>query len=146
MVFLRLITALALSLAVTALSQAQTRVYESTDAEGNTVFSDTPSAGAKSMEVPPTNVATPVEPEPRAAVVSEGGAAPTGAPEKPEEQVRIIGNGDDERIEGDKWRTVHTESGDILSQEPRRDEGEEVYEPGQRHRVEKHPTHHRGRH
>lgn len=142
MLFLRIMAALVLSLAVTVLSQAQTKVYESTDAEGNTVFSDTPSEGAKPMEIPPTNVATPVEPEPRAAVVSEGGAAPTGAPEKPEEQVRFIGNGDDKRIEGDRWRTEHTADGDILTEKPRRDEGEEVYEPGQRHRVEKHPVHH----
>ena len=147
MVFLRLITALALSLAVTALSQAQTRVYESTDAEGNTVFSDTPSEGAKSMEIPQTNVATPVEPT-ATPVPSQSGDRPVSAEvvEASEEHPRIIAGGEEERREGDRWRTEHTEDGDILTQQPPREEGEEVYEPGQRHRVEKHPTHHRGRH
>jgi hypothetical protein len=170
MVFLRLMTALALSLAVTALSQAQTRVYESTDDEGNTVFSDTPSEGAKSMEIPQTNVATPVEPA-ATPVQSQSGDSPVSGEvvEASEEHPRIIVDGEEERREGDRWRTEHTEDGDILTQQskpgegdrwrtehtedgdiltqqPKPGEGEEGSEPGQRHRVEKHPTHKRGRH
>jgi hypothetical protein len=147
MVFVRLMTVLALFCAVTALSQAQTQVFESTDAEGNTVFSDAPSEGAKSMEIPETNIATPVEPEAPAAALSEGKAAPSEAVAAPQEQNRVFVNGDeDERREGDRWRTEHTEDGDILTQQPKPGEGEEGYEPGQRHRVEKHPVHHRRKH
>ena len=125
MVFLRLISAIALSFALSTLGQAQTKVYESTDAEGNPVFSDTPSEGANSMEIPATNIATPVEPEPAGAAVSGGSAAPAGVVAAPEEQARIIVNRDEEeRSEGGKWRTEHTENGDILTQEPRRDQPE----------------------
>ena len=142
MLFLRLTSAFALTLAVAALSQAQTKVYESTDAEGNTVFSDTPSEGAQSMEIPPTNVATPVEPGPPPTAVSAGKASAAGVDEDLEEHPRIIVNREEEEHrEGDRWRTEHTEDGDILSQEPRHGEGEEGTEQAPRHRVERHPVH-----
>jgi hypothetical protein len=118
--FIRLITALALSCAVIALSQAQTKIYESTDAEGNTVFSDTPSEGAESLEIQPTNIAAPVEPEAPTAAISEGKAAPAGVVVAPQEHSRVIVNGDEEEHRGgDRWRTEHTEDGDILTQEHR---------------------------
>lgn len=121
MVFLRLISAITLLFAVSTLSQAQTKVYESTDAEGNPLFSDTPSEGSKSMEIQQTNVATPVEPEPPGAAASEGSAAPAGVVAAPVERPRIIVNRDEEeRGEGDRWRTEHNEDGDILTQEPPR--------------------------
>ena len=53
------------------------QVYKSTDADGNTVFSDTPTAGSQVIQIPPTNVGDPVklpepapvtEPEPRVVV------------------------------------------------------------------------------
>ena len=128
MVFFRLMTALALSFAVSTLSQAQTKVYESTDAEGNPVFTDTPSEGATSVEIPQTNVATPVEPGPPAAAVPEARAAPAGVVAAPEEQsgIIIVNRDEEEHREGDRWRTEHTEDGDILSQEPRHEQLEEV--------------------
>jgi hypothetical protein len=41
-------------------SAAGAQVYESRDAQGNTVFSDRPSPGAEVVKVPPTNSADPV--------------------------------------------------------------------------------------
>jgi hypothetical protein len=52
------------------------QVYQSTDSEGNTSFSDTPSAGSNEIEVPETNVGDSVK-------VPEPSAEPEPAP-KPE--------------------------------------------------------------
>ena len=56
--------------------QASAQVYKSTDSEGNTSFSDTPSAGSKEIEVAETNVGDPVK-------VPEASVEPEPAP-KPE--------------------------------------------------------------
>ncbi len=55
---------------------ASAQVYQSKDAEGNTVFSDKPSAGAEVVKVPPTNSADPVADAPER-------PQPTPAPAKP---------------------------------------------------------------
>jgi Domain of unknown function (DUF4124) len=52
-VFLAWVIGLALSSAVSA------DIYESVDAEGNPVFTDTPSAGAEIIDLPQTNTADP---------------------------------------------------------------------------------------
>jgi len=44
---------------------ASAEIYESKDAQGNTVFSDMPSQGAAKVKVPPTNAADPVAITPR---------------------------------------------------------------------------------
>jgi len=46
---------------------ANAEIYESKDAQGNTVFSDMPSQGAAEVKVPPTNSADPVAITPRPA-------------------------------------------------------------------------------
>ena len=46
-----------LSLSCTALAQ----VYKSTDADGNVIFSDTPSTDSKEVEITDPNIADPVE-------------------------------------------------------------------------------------
>lgn len=53
---------------------ASAEIYESKDAQGNTVFSDRPSTGAEEIRMPPTNSADPVVETPR----------PTPSPEKSE--------------------------------------------------------------
>lgn len=65
----------ALSLLLASATSAQ--IYESKDAEGNTVFSDQPSAGSEVIKVPETNLAEPVEDIPRPESASQ--------PEQPRE-------------------------------------------------------------
>jgi hypothetical protein len=48
--------ALLLALAQALPATAQTTVYESMDAQGNVVFSDKPSPGARAIDLPPPNV------------------------------------------------------------------------------------------
>jgi hypothetical protein len=55
--FRLLLFPLLLGLSCTALAQ----VYKSTDADGNVVFSDTPAAGSKEVEISDPNIADPVE-------------------------------------------------------------------------------------
>ncbi len=56
---------------------ASAQVYKSTDAEGNVVFSDTPTQGGEEVKIPEANVADPVEvpeyvpPSPEPVVVVE---------------------------------------------------------------------------
>ena len=44
---------------------ASAEIYESKDAQGNTVYSDMPSKGAEAVKVPPTNSADPLAETPR---------------------------------------------------------------------------------
>ncbi len=92
--------ACAITLAFSQASLAE--IYKSKDAEGNTVFSDTPATQeAKPVELSPTNIAEPPEemPEPPAAPA----AAPAPQAPAPAEggDVVIIGGNDelDERVE-----------------------------------------------
>ena len=54
---------------------ASAQIYESKDAEGVTEFSDTPTSGAEIVDLPPTNVVTPVA-EPAAAPAAEQESMP----------------------------------------------------------------------
>ncbi|MCB1702091.1 MAG: DUF4124 domain-containing protein [Halioglobus sp.] len=61
---------------------ATAQVYQSKDAEGNPVFSDRPSDGARAIEVPPTNSADsvePREPSPAAPAARQAPAQPAAA-------------------------------------------------------------------
>lgn len=58
-----------------AVGTANAQIYESTDAEGVTEFSDTPSSGAEVVDLPATNVVTPVQ-EPEAPPVADEEAVP----------------------------------------------------------------------
>ncbi len=65
-----------------AVVTASAQIYESTDAEGVTEFSDTPSSGAEIVNLPPTNVATPLqEPEESPAAERGEGAMPAASRE-----------------------------------------------------------------
>lgn len=57
---------------------ASAEIYQSKDAQGNTVYSDMPSQGAAAVKVPPTNSADPVAVTPR----------PPPSPETPETAAR----------------------------------------------------------
>lgn len=82
-----------LGLALGAAASAQ--VYQSKDAQGNTVFSDMPSAGAEVVKVPPTNSADPVADAPER-------PQPAAAPAKPRANgatnpgQRAVGEDDDD--------------------------------------------------
>ena len=100
------ITTIACLLALALGSLALAQIYESKDAEGNTVFSDTPTtAGDKAIDLPQTNVADPVKEMPEAAQEAAGKAAEaTGASGEgaaQEGDVVIIGDARNERLEED---------------------------------------------
>ena len=60
------ITTLACTLVVAFSATAQAEIYESKDAEGNPVFTDTPTAGAEKVDLPQENIAESVELTPEA--------------------------------------------------------------------------------
>lgn len=100
---------------------ASAEVYESKDAQGNTVFSDMPSQGAAEVKVPPTNSADPVAITPR----------PPPSPETPTKPRKSSANpvgseheerDDDYRYYGDAYD--RDEIDDQNRREKRRDDGE----------------------
>jgi hypothetical protein len=93
----QLFTGLAVTLVV-ALAQAQ--IYQSEDAEGNPVFSDTPSSGASEVELPDANIAKPVEAAPSESV--EPGPAAEEAPAEQAWQAPDPDAGPDVIIIGDQ--------------------------------------------
>jgi hypothetical protein len=62
---------------------ASAEIYESKDAQGNTVFSDKPSPGAQEIAVPQTNAADPVAETPRPAP-RQNSPATQRSPDSPE--------------------------------------------------------------
>ena len=77
------------------------QVYKSTDADGNTVFSDTPTAGSQAIQIPQTNVGDPVKlPEP--APVTEPESEPRVAVEEAPPEIE----GDMDGIDYDDSRNL----------------------------------------
>ena len=75
-------------------------IYKSKDAEGNTVFTDVPTEGAKEVDVQPINTADAPPDIPRPAASEP--AAPAAAPASQQTQqggVTIIGDAHNERVE-----------------------------------------------
>ena len=106
----------------TALSgPASAEVYESKDAQGNTVFSDMPSQGAAEVKVPPTNSADPVAITPRPAPSPETPAKPRKSPANPAGSERKETDDDYLYYGGDYDRD---EIDDQNRREKRRDDGE----------------------
>jgi hypothetical protein len=100
-------------------ASASAEIYESKDAQGNTVYSDMPSQGAAAIKVPPTNSADPVAVTPRP-------PAPPETPAKPRKTPARTGTAADEESDVD-W--LHhggyynpDENGDQTRREKRRDE------------------------
>jgi hypothetical protein len=101
----QLIMAMVLSVISTALAA---QVYETSDADGNPVFSDTPSAGASEVEIQTTNTAKSVEVRPESSPPEQKQAKANNrnentAPEQNETLDRYLINSDrDERRRSDK--------------------------------------------
>lgn len=100
---------------------ASAEIYESKDAQGNTVFSDMPSQGAAEVKVPPTNSADPVAVTPRTPPSPETPAKSRKSPANP------AGSQDEER--GDDYLYYggdydRDEIDDETRLEKRRDDGE----------------------
>ncbi len=93
-----------------ACGTALAQVYQSTDADGNTVFSDQPTPDSIEVDVDPPNVAdplaTPVPPS-AAPVATESRPAPPKQAENVE-KIYIEDDDDDGRIvrPGKRWRRV----------------------------------------
>ena len=120
----------------------QAEIYESTNAQGNPVFTDTPSAGAEQVDLPQENIADAVTMAPEPVSVDEP-AAPEQSAVRPEESgnVAVIPNTRNEELERGVAADMPYEVGDIPSEEEiqRREEsmrGEYTDENGNRVRVE----------
>jgi Domain of unknown function (DUF4124) len=100
---------------------ASAEVYESKDAQGNTVFSDRPSQGATEVKLPPTNAADPVAITPRPTPSPETPAKPRKSPANPAGSEHEEWDDDDIYYGGDYGRD---EINDQTRQERRRDDGE----------------------
>jgi hypothetical protein len=117
-------------LAVVLSCGALAEIYETTDSEGNKVFTDTPpSSDAKVVDLPEANIAESVEP----AAQPEAGQRPAAGQQQEQGEydddgVYIIGDADNERLESKIAREKRRE---VLEGEPRK----EVLEAEQRHEV-----------
>ena len=86
-----------LMVAWSAISQAE--IYQSKDAEGNPVFTDTPSDGAQKVDLPQENIADAVEGAPEAkSTAAPGGDSATDASATPGNVV-VIPNSRNEQLE-----------------------------------------------
>ena len=103
----------------------QAEIYETTDEEGNPVFSDQPAAGATDVTPAPTNVADPVAPGPEANATPADVATQDRA-DKP--TVIYVPDAHNEEVESE-FRSE--ERHEVREAEPRR----EVLEAEKRHEV-----------
>ncbi len=87
-------------LAVTLSAIAQAEIYESKDAEGNPVFTDSPAPGAEEVDLPQTNVADPVEELPGEADALEG-AQTSANPHEQRSHIVVIPDSRNEEVERD---------------------------------------------
>jgi hypothetical protein len=89
-------------LALLLSSSVWAEIYETTDSEGNKVFTDTPTEQAEVVELPDANIADSVEPRPRPQAEAAPAARPA-APGQPtrddDDEVYIIGDTHNERLE-----------------------------------------------
>ncbi len=104
----------------------QADIYETTDDEGNPVFSDQPAAGAENVTPPPANVADPVAPGPATDAADSADDATQGKTEKP--TVIFAPDAHNEEVESE-FRSG--ERHEVREAEPRR----EVPEAEERHEV-----------
>ena len=91
---------LAAILAVTLSVIAQAEVYESKDAEGNAVFTDSPVPGAEEVDLPQTNIADRVEELPGEVSASESTQI-SARPHEQQSDVVVIPNTRNEEVERD---------------------------------------------
>ena len=143
------IKCLAAILAVTLSAIAQAEVYESKDAAGNPVFTDSPVQGAEEVDLPQTNIADRVEEMPGDTSASEGMRTPAGSDEKPDNVV-VIPNTRNDEIERDfeadqphevldaekRYEVGDDPSAEELKRREEAREGEYIDENGNKVRVE----------
>ena len=101
MSFIRM--AMGLLIAVTTVS-AWAEIYETTDEQGNKVFTDAPSGEAQVVDLPEANIADSVEPAPRPTPektpsASHPGGQSGGQQNVDDDGVYIIGDANNDRIE-----------------------------------------------
>ena len=80
---------------------AWAEIYETTDSEGNKVFTDTPTQEAEVVDLPEANIADAVKPAPRPEpeAAPAPGAATPAQPQQKDDGVYIIGDTHNERLE-----------------------------------------------
>jgi hypothetical protein len=128
-----------LVLALSAIVRAE--IYQSKDADGNPVFTDTPSAGAEKVDLPQENIADAVEVPPEAEAAKASGSPSTFKKTTGHGKVIVIPNSRNERLERELAADRPREVGDNPTAEEmeRREEartGEYVDEEGNTVRVE----------
>lgn len=104
---------LGMALLIAAMAgSAWAEIYETTDEQGNKVFTDAPSGEAKVVDLPEANIADSVEPAPRAAPSKTPSKTPSGTPsaarpgaqsgesqDDDDDGVYIIGDANNDRLE-----------------------------------------------
>lgn len=100
-----------------AVSLAESAIYETEDSSGTPVFSDTPSPGAEKVELPPGNIADPVAPRPPAEKSDPEPVVETKV--TPRERIVIIGDDNDDDYREERLE----ERREILDAEERREVG-----------------------
>lgn len=86
-----------LVMALSAIARAE--VFESKDADGNPVFTDTPAAGAEKVDVPQENIADSVEVSPEAEAAKASVSPSTSKETTGQGNVVVIPNSRNERLE-----------------------------------------------
>ena len=117
------ITSLACVIAMALGTAAQAEIYESVDAEGNPIFTDTPTAGAEEVKLQQENISDAVEVPPRP--TPEPGVTPP--PVKSQEGPGNV-------------TVIHDSRNEELSRELAADKPHEVLDAEKRHEVGDLPT------
>jgi hypothetical protein len=130
------ITSLACGLALVLSAAVQAQIYESTDSQGNPVFTDTPTSGAEKVDVPQENIGDSVDIPPPAPNAAARPSQPHSA-EEPDKAVVIHDSRneqlEDELAEGRRHEVLDAESRhEVLDAEPRHEvlDGEKRHEVG----------------
>ena len=110
---------LACIFAIALSTAAQAEIYESKDAEGNPVFTDTPATGAQEVILPQDNIADSVKVPPQSA--PEQAAKPPPAVKSQQEQGNVT--------------VIHDSRNEELSRELAEDRPHEVLEADKRYEV-----------
>lgn len=116
------ITPLACIFAVVLGTAAQAEIYESVDAEGNPIFTDTPVAGAEEVKLQQENIADAVKVSPQPAPE----AAATPAPVKSQEEHGNVTVIPDSRNEELSRELAADKPHEVLNAEERYEVGDEI--------------------
>jgi hypothetical protein len=113
------ITSLACGLALVLSAAVQAEIYESTDSQGNPVFTDTPTPGAEKVDLPQGNIADSVDMPPPASKAVASPSQPPSA-EDPDNVVVIH----DSRSERPEDELSEGRRDEVLDAEPRHEVGD----------------------